>query len=58
MIAKKDIDNVRSIMEKTKQQASSDVEKQKYEGLIRSFETVAEQFLKEVNNNARLQLHY
>ena len=57
MIAKKDIDNVRSIMEKTKE-AASEHERQKYEGLIKSFNDVARRYLDEVNNNARLQLRY
>lgn len=57
MIAKKDIDNVRSIMEKTKN-AASEHERQRYEGLIKSFNSVAERYLDEVHNNARLQHSY
>ncbi len=58
MIAKKDIDNVRTIMLKTKQSASSEQERMKFDTLIKDLDSAAERYLKEVNNNARLQLSY
>jgi t-SNARE complex subunit (syntaxin) len=55
MIAKKDIDNVRLIMEKTQRKASTEQEKKRYEGLIQSFDIIAKRYLEEVYSNARLQ---
>ena len=57
MILKEDIDNVRLIIEKTKQIASSEQEKQKYENLIKSLDDAANRYLKEVKHNDRLQLY-
>jgi hypothetical protein len=57
MILKEDIDNVRLIIEKTKQVASTEQERQKYDNLIKSLDDAANRYLKEVKNNGRLQLY-
>jgi hypothetical protein len=57
MILKEDIDNVRTIIEKTKNFVATEQERQRYEKLIKSLDDAGSRYLKEVNNNARLQLY-
>lgn len=54
MIGKEDIDNVRSIMVKSKKFATTDQEKEKLEELIKGFDRAADRYMQEVQNNARL----
>lgn len=55
MIAKKDIDNVTTIIEKAKKLAQTENERQKFEKLSRDFAIIGNRYLNEVTNNDRLQ---
>jgi hypothetical protein len=54
MIAKKDIDNVRQIMEKSKRFAETEEDKKRLKDIIEGFEDVAARYMQEVNTNAGL----
>lgn len=54
MIVKQDIENVKTIAEKVRQNADTESEWQKLDQLIRGLEKAGAKYLKEVNHNARL----
>ena len=55
MIAKQDIDNVKPIIQKTRQFSSTtEVEKIKFDKLFRELDAAGNAFIKEVNYNVRL----
>lgn len=55
MIGKKDIDNVKSIIDKAGRLAQSEIDRAKFEKLSREFTVVGDRYLNEVPYNARLQ---
>jgi hypothetical protein len=54
MIAKQDIDNVKSIIQKTRQLASSEIEKLKFDKLFHELDAAGNEFIKEVTYDVRL----
>jgi len=54
MIAKQDIDNVKSIIQKTKRLANTEVEKLKFDKLFQDLELAGKEFIKEVTYDVRL----
>lgn len=59
MIGEKDIQNVRNIIEKTKQfEMLTEKDKKRFEALLAEFDATAIRYLKEVKNNDRLQQYH
>lgn len=54
MIAKQDIDNVKTLIQKTSQFASSEIEKSKFDRLLRELDAAGNKFIKEVTYDVRL----
>ncbi len=54
MIAKQDIDNVKSIIQKTKRLAKTEREKIKFDKLFRELDAAGNEFIEEVTYDVRL----
>ena len=55
MIAKQDIENVKAIIQKTKQfSATTEIEKSRFDKLFRELDVAGNKFIKEVTSNVRL----
>jgi len=55
MIDRKDIENVRNIMDKTRRIVVTEEDQKKYENLIKGFDDVAKRYLQEVHTYVRIQ---
>ena len=54
MIAKQDIDNVKTIIQKTRLMANTETERIKYDKLMRELDDAGNKFINEVNYDVRL----
>jgi hypothetical protein len=55
MIEKKDLDNVKRIMDKSRRFATTKEDRNKLDELIKGFKDVSDKYLQEVRTNAALQ---